>query len=130
MKCFIDCSLVTVSQSGAVSSNNASMDKNDTMDFLALARTEVRGETLCWRSCQGKSEMSTNVRVPGRGVRENDQREIQAADRLGSEGWSATLWRDQNRPAQRFGRRLGNCAPRTQPRIEGAHRDGTDRPQG
>jgi DNA-binding HxlR family transcriptional regulator len=35
--------------------------------------------------------------MPGRGVPENDQRQVQAADRLGPAGWPQALWRNQNR---------------------------------
>src|ERR1019366_670089 len=107
-----------------------SMDKNDTMDFVALARILRRTKKHCWRSCHGEREISADLRMPGCGVPENDQRQIQAADRLGSAAWSQALWRDQNRPAARLKRQRGNRAPRAQPRIEGADRDRTDRPQG
>src|SRR6266403_435861 len=41
------------------------------------------------------------LRLSGGGVSENDQRQIQAADRLGFEGWSAALWRNPHRPVAR-----------------------------
>src|ERR1019366_2052129 len=106
------------------------MDKNDTMDFPALARILKRTGKHCRSSCHGERDISADLRMPGGGVPENDQRQIQAADRLGSAAWSQTLWRNPKRPAAWLGRHRGNRAPRALSRIEGADRDRTDRPQG
>src|ERR1700687_3696676 len=68
--------------------------------------------------------------MPGRGVPEDDQRQVLAADRLGSEGWSQALWRNPNRAAARFERQRGDRASRALTRVEGADRGRTDRPPG
>src|SRR5882672_2536831 len=85
---------------------------------------------LSRESGHGESEIGADLRVSGRSIPENDQRQVQAADRLGPEGWPEALWRDQDWTAARIGRQLGNRAPGAQPRIEGADRDRADRPQG
>jgi len=60
-------------------------------------------------------EIGTGLRLPGRSVPENDQRQIQAADRLGFEGRSAALWRNPHRPVARLDRKCRDCAARAQP---------------
>src|ERR1700738_4641935 len=91
------------------------------------ARILQRGKR---RSCHGERKVSADLRLPGRGVPENDQRQVQAADSLGSAGWSQALWRNQDRPAARRKRHRANRAPRTLSRIEGADRDRADPPKG
>ncbi len=62
------------------------MDKNDTMDFFAPSRI-LR---LCRKhngprsaADDGEHEIDAELWLPGRGVSADDQRQIQAADRLG-----------------------------------------------
>ena len=40
-----------------------------------------------WRSCHGQRKIRAGLRLPGRGIPEDDQRQVQAADRLGSAAW-------------------------------------------
>src|SRR5262245_17143975 len=77
-------------QSGAGGYNRASMDKNDSMDFLAPWRNLKQASFT--RSRHGESE--SGWRLSGCGVPEADQRQVQASDRLGPEGRAAPLWRD------------------------------------
>jgi DNA-binding HxlR family transcriptional regulator len=61
------------------------------MDFPAPARIISNdAEIARWQN--------RSLRLPGRGVSENDQRQIQVADHLGLKRWSAALRRNQNRP--------------------------------
>src|SRR5580698_2027047 len=62
------------------------------------------------RSRHGERKIGSGLRMSGRSVPENDQRQVQAADRLGPAGWSPALWRDQNRLAAGLDRHRGNHA--------------------
>src|SRR5256886_12007461 len=106
------------------------MDKNDSMDFPALARILTGRKATRPRSRDGKSEIRAGLRLSGRGVSENDQRQIQAADRLGPQGRSAALRRNQDRPVAWLGWQRRDRAAGAEPRIEGADRERLDRPQG
>src|SRR6202048_2379422 len=137
MKCFIDCSFVDASRTGlrrnlAPSGAITQVWKKMILWALLPLACILKRHHKCGvgDDANGEGEISADLPLPGRGVPEDDQRQVQAANRLGYEGWSQALWRDQNRPAAGFGRDFGNRAPRAQPRVEGAHRDRTDRPQG
>src|SRR3954463_2657606 len=99
------------------------MDKNDTVRFVSVycgTGPETR---------HGERKISAGMRMPGRGIPENDQRQIQAADHLGSAGRPPALWRNPQRAAERRERQFGNSSPRAQPRVEGARREWPDRPE-
>src|SRR5712691_10185245 len=75
-------------------------------------------------------ETNDDVRLPGHGISEDDQREIQAPHHVGSQGRPAALWRDQERsPARRRGN-AGNRSPRSEPRTEGTRPYRADRSKG
>src|SRR3981189_596054 len=80
--------------------------------------------------CDGEGKDGVGLRLSGRGFSENDQRQIQAAHRLGPQGWSAALWRNPHRSVARHGRQCRDRAAGAEPRIEGACRERADRSQG
>src|SRR5882672_1949085 len=132
MKCFIGCSLANDAGDNLapVEARTQVWTKLILWTFLRLPGFRSGAANLSRESGHGESEIGADLRVSGRSIPENDQRQVQAADRLGPEGWPEALWRDQDWTAARIGRQLGNRAPGAQPRIEGADRDRADRPQG
>src|ERR1700722_7145247 len=82
------------------------------------------------RSRHGERKIGSGLRMSGRSLPEDDQRQVQAAHRLGPAGWSPALWRDQNRPAAGLDRDFGNHAAGAVAGIEGADRVRADRPPG
>src|SRR5713226_638277 len=99
-KCFIFRSFAElgVASFGNGRSELASMDKNDTVEFFRFS-SYVDGvlESQWSRSADGDVELKINddMRLPGHGISEDDEREIQAPHHVGSQGRSASLWRDQ-----------------------------------
>src|SRR5438552_18815787 len=93
------------------------------MDFPALARILTGRKAPRRRSRDGESEIRAGLRLSGRGVSENDQCQIQAADRLGPQGRSAALRRNQDRSVAWLGRLRRVSAEGTEPLIVGADSD-------
>src|SRR6186713_3227077 len=52
-----------------------------------------------WRRRHGEGNSGSGAQLPGRGVSEDDQRQVQAPHRLGPQGRPASLWRDPQWPA-------------------------------
>src|SRR5258705_4547137 len=106
------------------------MDNNDTIDFLAPDRIlESRSKCVAGGDAMAKAKSALTCGCPVAAF----QKMISGKYKLRIV-WdlkdAQAVWRDQNRPAQRFGRQFGNRASRALPRIEGADRVGADRPQG
>src|SRR6185437_15264433 len=67
---------------------------------------------------------NTNPPLPGRGVSEDDQRQIQAAHPVGSAGRSPALRRDQERALARRRRFAADRAARAEPQLKALAQSG------
>jgi len=108
--------------------DNASMDKNDTIDFLGGA-CMLKATPTCGAGNYAECETSAGLRLPGRDVQKMISGKYKLRIVWDLKDGPRRLRRDQDRLLRARTAR-GNSRARAQPRVEGAHRIGIARSQG